>query len=291
MLKKLKFPIRIKILITLLVIITMVVSIITFTMANLFHKDKTAYVHDLTSLMSINLADETGSLLQSYQGKLLVFSRLMTQRDIARDQKTVLIKRLFEDFHEFVGVSFYWKGKELATVYDEASLELSGLKKEDFVRFRESNPITEEMVAGNKIFIMNSSQNDLLPTMNMALSHPGPDGDGLLMVIATVRLEKLLEISSRSDAFDAFIVDEDQNMIAHSDVAELIAKEKMDWVPDLAELTGGRSVNVTVEYDHKDQKIIGSFQLLIKPINVSAEGPMKLMLLTGIGLNERIEML
>jgi two-component system NtrC family sensor kinase len=259
MLKKFKFPIRFKIMLTLLVIITLVVSIITFTMANLFHKDKTAYVHDLTSIMSTNLAEEADSLFEGYQEKLLVFSRLMAQRDMARKQKTMLVKRLFEDFHEFVGISFYWQGRELATVYDETSLAAAGLQKDDFVRFRENNPVSEEMVSGHKILVSNSSQNDLLPTMNLALSHPGPDGEGLMIIIATIRLDKLLAISSRSEAFQTFIVDESLNMIAHSDLDEVTSKEKMDWVPNLAELTGGRSVNATVEYEHNDQEIIGSF--------------------------------
>ncbi len=259
MLKKFKFPIRFKIMITLLVIITLVVSIITFTMANLFHKDKTAYVHDLTSIMSTNLAEEADSLLEGYQEKLLVFSRLMAQKDMARKQKTMLVKRLFEDFHEFVGISFYWQGRELATVYDEISLASAGLQKDDFVRFRENNPVSEEMVSGHKILVMNSSQNDLLPTMNLALSHPGPDGEGLMIIIATIRLDKLLAISSRSEAFQTFIVDESLNMIAHSDLEEVISKDKMDWVPNLAELTGSRSVNATVEYKHANQEIIGSF--------------------------------
>ena len=47
--KKLKFPLRFQILLAQLLGVTVVLSLITFTMANLFHVDKTAYIHDLTS--------------------------------------------------------------------------------------------------------------------------------------------------------------------------------------------------------------------------------------------------
>ena len=62
---RLRFPIRFKILVALLLIITTVVSGITFTMANLFHEDKLAYVHDLTSEMAVHSAEETRAWLEA----------------------------------------------------------------------------------------------------------------------------------------------------------------------------------------------------------------------------------
>lgn len=118
MFKQLRFPIRFKILISLLLVITAVVSIITFTMANLFHTDKSAYVHDLTSEMAVHTAAETRALLVGYRERLQVFTRFMFDRDLLRDQKSKLLKQLFEDFHEFVAITIYAKGAELTTVYD-----------------------------------------------------------------------------------------------------------------------------------------------------------------------------
>jgi len=69
-----RFPIRFKILITLLLVITVVVSLITYNMARLFHTDKTAYIHDLTSVIALHTAAEARSLLVGYQERLQVFS-------------------------------------------------------------------------------------------------------------------------------------------------------------------------------------------------------------------------
>ncbi len=51
---RLFFPIRMKIMITLLFVVTAVVSVITFAMANMFHQDKRAYINDLTSIVALN---------------------------------------------------------------------------------------------------------------------------------------------------------------------------------------------------------------------------------------------
>ena len=94
MLEKIRFPIRFKILVSLLLVITVVVSIITFTMANLFHTDKSAYIHDLSAEMAMHTASETRAMLTGYQERLQVFTRLMLEKDLAADQKTGLLKQL-----------------------------------------------------------------------------------------------------------------------------------------------------------------------------------------------------
>lgn len=258
MLRKIRFPIRFKILVTLLAIISIVVGIITFTMANLFHTDKSAYVRDLTSLMATNLAEESKSMLQGYQEKMLVFSRIIAQRDLPSSQKNQLVKRLFEDFHDVIGISFYWKGKELATAYDEISLESAELTKDDFVAFREKNPVTEEMVSGNKVVLMNSTLSNLLPTINLSLSHPGPDGEGMMTVVATIRLNKLNQITARSDAFHTSIIDVEKNYLAHPDPEEILTHGNMHWLPENV-FSADLNMTKTFEYIHNNMNFIGGF--------------------------------
>src|SRR5512134_318433 len=96
--KKLRFPIRFKILISLLFVITGVVSTITYTMANLFHADKSAYIRDLTSVIALHAAQEARSLLVGYSEKLGVFARVMNDAQMEKGQKTKMITSLFEDF-------------------------------------------------------------------------------------------------------------------------------------------------------------------------------------------------
>ena len=52
---KYSFPIRLKVLVAVLVILMLVVGVITATMANLFHQDKTAYVRDSSVVKTLNM--------------------------------------------------------------------------------------------------------------------------------------------------------------------------------------------------------------------------------------------
>ena len=108
--------------VALLFVITSVVSLITFTMGRLFNQDKTAYIHDLTSLIALHTAEETRSQLDGYRERLLVFGGVMYEQDLTQAQKNGLLKRLFEDFQEFVAVTLYVNGVERATVYDAHQL-------------------------------------------------------------------------------------------------------------------------------------------------------------------------
>ena len=71
MIKKLNIPIRFKILIAVLFMITVVVSIITFIMANMFHSDKTAYIHDTTSTIAVHKSQEVSSSYRMFHGRYL----------------------------------------------------------------------------------------------------------------------------------------------------------------------------------------------------------------------------
>ena len=110
-----RLPIRFKILISMLFVITAVVSIITFTMANLFHDDKSAYIHDLTAEMAMHTAAETHSMLVGYYERLQVFALLMCKRDLPQTHKSKLFKQLFERFPEFVAITLYEKDREPIT--------------------------------------------------------------------------------------------------------------------------------------------------------------------------------
>ena len=74
MIKKLNIPIRFKILVAILFIITVVVSIITFTMANMFHSDKTSYIYDTTSTIAVHKSQEVSSLMTGYRERLWYLS-------------------------------------------------------------------------------------------------------------------------------------------------------------------------------------------------------------------------
>ncbi len=258
MFKQLRFPIRFKILISLLLVITAVVSIITFTMANLFHTDKSAYVHDLTSEMAVHTAAETRALLVGYRERLQVFTRFMFDRDLLRDQKTKLLKQLFEDFHEFVAITIYAKGAELTTVYDAKTLKSAGLTKDSLLAYRKDHPLPLDLIESGKVFTVNSTLSDKLPTFTLAISHKTQDvGEKNAVVAAVIRLDGLLRLARRSKVFTTFIVDFKGNTLAHTDPQKVIRHKQVKWISEIKGLQGQRSHGRTLEYVQDGVEMVG----------------------------------
>ena len=259
MLRKVRFPIRFKIMIALLFVITTVVSLITFTMANLFHADKTAYIHDLTSVIALHIAEEARSLLVGYQERLQVFARLVYEEDLPQEKKVELIKKLFEDFHEFVAVTLYEDGVEQATVYDARTLDTAGLAKDDLGRYRKERPLPLKQIGSDEVFVENSTVSDKLPTLTLAIAYETPGVDTQVVVAAVIRLDNLLRLAGRSKVFETFVVDAGGMLLAHTDPTRVVRRTVVDWIPRLKEIQNQRSLVTTEEYSQDGMEMVGGF--------------------------------
>ncbi|RNC73220.1 MAG: HAMP domain-containing sensor histidine kinase [Desulfuromonadales bacterium] len=252
-------PIRFKLLVTQLLVVTTAVGVITFTMARLFHTDKTAYVHDLTSVMALQTAEESSALLRTYREKLQVFARVMSAEDISPDQKSAMLKKLFEDFREFVMITRYEGDRERATVYDAKTLEGVGLSKDQFLAARRANPLPFERIRGGEVHVENSTLSGKLPVITLAIADSsGGDGKGDV-VAAVVKLDSLIKLTGRSRVFDSFIIDEKGVLLAHADVGKVATHAVMKELPRLTELRGGGSLGTTVEYTQNGVDMVGGF--------------------------------
>ncbi|MBW2412179.1 MAG: HAMP domain-containing protein [Deltaproteobacteria bacterium] len=258
MLEKIRFPIRFKILVALLLVITVVVSIITFTMANLFHTDKSAYIHDLSAEMAMHTASETRAMLAGYQERLQVFTRLMLEKDLAADQKTGLLKQLFEDFHEFVAITLYVDAEEIATVYDARSLEAAGLTKEKLMAHRDQNPLPFDRIKDQEIFVANSTLTRRLPTLTLAIPHAAKMEDNSHVVIAAIiRIDGLQRLATRSQVFTTFIVDQDGIPLAHTDIQRVIMHTPVDWIFGFPGFGEHQSHGTTLEFSKHNEPMVG----------------------------------
>lgn len=258
MLEKIRFPIRFKILVALLLVITAVVSVITFTMANLFHTDKSAYIHDLTAEMAMHTASETQAMLTGYQERLQVFTRLMLEKELAADQKTGLLKQLFEDFQEFVAITLYVDGEEMATVYDARSLEAAGLTKDKLVSQRNQQPLPFERIKDQTIYVANSTLTRRLPTLTLAIPHRAEtDGDRQVVVAAIIRIDGLQRLATRSQVFTTFIVDENGIPLAHTDIQRVIQQTPVEWIFGFAGFGEHQSHGTTLEFNQGAAQMVG----------------------------------
>ena len=152
MLPTLRIPIRFKILIALLFVITAVVSVITFTMAHLFHADKKAYVSDMVSVIAIHTAEEAKIILAGYRERLRAYAHLFEDENISQEKKVRLLEEFFGEFGGFVSISVIEDGREVATLYDRPSLEDANLDRTALVTYREENPLPLEEIVLFKLF-------------------------------------------------------------------------------------------------------------------------------------------
>jgi len=259
MLEKIRFPIRFKILLTLLVVITVVVSMITFIMANLFHKDKTAYIHDLTSTTSLNAASKVETLLVSYQERLQVFTRLMLDRSIPSRSRQTLLQKTFVDFEDFISITLYQNGREPVTVFDASMLEKWGLTAADIDRYRRQNPLPREQILSGRIFIENSTQIEQLPVFTMAIANPDQDDRERTIVSARILLDRLSQLSRQSQVFDTFIMTADGTLLAHPDPARVAMKQRYDLPFDVNTIFSGDQMGSVREFRYLNDDYIGGF--------------------------------
>ncbi|HEY5648649.1 MAG TPA: HAMP domain-containing protein, partial [Nitrospiria bacterium] len=257
--KRFRFPIRFKILITLLVVVTGVVSLITFIMANLFHTDKTSYIRDLTSLIAIHTAEEARSYLSNQHEKQKLFTRLLFEKNLSQKNKVELIKHLFGDFDEFISVSAYQNGKELITVYDAELLTESGISKDDFQNFRLENPLPFEEILNGHIHIENSTFSEALPILTLAARFDIPGERIPVVSAAVIRLDSLLKLASRSDVFETFLIDPDGTLLAHTDKNLVLQRVTASWIPQLKEMDQSQSLGSTLEYSQNEIEMVGGF--------------------------------
>ena len=250
--KKLKFPLRFKILLAQLLGVTVVLSLITFTMANLFHVDKTAYIHDLTSTVVLHTAEEANALLVGYRERLRLFSRVMAQDDL--DGRQQVLNGLFEEFGEFLMVTRgSARGEE--TVYDQAALAASGLSKGELLAFRVSHPLPATLPGGEP-FLENSTVSAKLPTLTLTIAEPSPDGGGTVTTSGVIRLDKLLRLARRSRVFETFLLDAGGHFLAHSDRTRIARAAPGDLWNRVSHL---RSAGMTMEYQDAGRGMVGGF--------------------------------
>ncbi|MBI3995405.1 MAG: HAMP domain-containing protein [Nitrospirae bacterium] len=257
--KRLAVPIRIKILISLLLVVTFVVSIITFTMVRLFQKDKTTYVVDLTSFVAQNVASETETLLRSYYDQVQSFARVLYSEEMSTEQKTEFVKSLFRDYEDFIAITLVNPGGQPATVYDARILEEADVAQKDLIAFREANPISPKAVMEGRLVIQNSTVSEKLPSFTLAAGYNPGEGAEPVSVMAVIHLNRLMAIQGRSKVFDTLLVDSNGTLLSHRDPSLVYQRADFSSLPVVQAFLKEPVVAKSLEYTIKETTYLGAF--------------------------------
>jgi two-component system, NtrC family, sensor kinase len=252
-------PIRIKIMVSLLFVVTAVVSVITFTMANLFHQDKRAYINDLTSIVALNTAQECHALLVGYRERLQAYARIIGRAGLPQAEKSALLQGFFQDFPSLVAVTLYRDGKEVASAVDARTLEGAGLTRDALREEARRHPLPFDRIGGDEPFVRNTTLSATLPALTLAIPIAAGGGEPPAVVSAVVRLDDLLALTGRSGVFTIAIVDGAGHLLAHPDRARVAHGESITLSPEVAALDPRHSAAMTLEYERDGRPTIGGF--------------------------------
>jgi signal transduction histidine kinase len=252
-------PLRFKILFSLLLGITIVVSVITFTMAKVFHTDKTTYIKEVISTNAIHTASETHSLVLNYIERSKTFARVAYDAQIQQDEKSRMLDDISRDFSEMVAITFFENGVEQASVIDEIALADVGLSRADLDIYRTQNPVPSAALGVGDVLVTNSTLRTELPVITIVTGMTIPERGSGLVVEALVRTDSLMAVVGRSELFESFILEPGGGLLAHKNPERVLAHGLTGWMPDGADLQERSSLAATFDYVIDGIDMIGGF--------------------------------
>ncbi|MDX1815426.1 MAG: two-component sensor histidine kinase, partial [Thermodesulfobacteriota bacterium] len=236
-----RYPVRFKILLTMLAVITAVMGIITYFMASRFHDDKMTYLHDLASIVALNTAEESNSILLGYGERLQGYARILHEKNLSPEQKRMMFKELFQNFRDFLAVTIYEHGKEQAAIVDVEALKASGLTKKEILAYWKKNPPAFENFGDKGVSIERLPVSDEVQAFTMTITYPAGNGGATGVLEAIFRLDGLLRITGRSRLFETFLVTDGGVLLAHSNPKELAQKPVAGWIPKSWMIQSGKT--------------------------------------------------
>src|SRR2546427_2172721 len=160
---KIRVTFRFKILLSVLIVVTTVVSLITFTMARMFHADKVAYVEDLVSLVSVHAASEANLRLSAYQDQLVTAGRVQDASNILGERRDEALWNLFTRTRGLVALRVFEDGKMVRLLLDSLATNAAGVSRASFLTTIARYTIPFDSIEVGTLYVRNSALSSLLP--------------------------------------------------------------------------------------------------------------------------------
>jgi signal transduction histidine kinase len=254
-----RVPIRLKVMISLLSGITVVVSVITFTMAHFFHEDKRSYMNDWISIATRSTAAECRSLLQGYAEQLELASLLILNPGLDDAQKDGMLRQVFENLPELVEIALYHEGELIEKAVDAADLEQAGLTGAEIEAYRADHPLPTEQLLRGEIYVRNSTISKKLPSFTLAFSQSVEEGEEPVIISALMRLDSMLTLGAKFKVFEVILADADGILLAHPDARKVAARYPANLRPEAQAVHAGNRAGMAIEYSDKGTPMIGAF--------------------------------
>jgi signal transduction histidine kinase len=227
-----KFSIRLKLLLTMLLVTGTVVSVITVTIVSLFQKDKTAYIFDSAATTALHTAQEADLILLDYRQQVNALTHIWLSAHIDPAQKAEMLEGLFSDFLDIVSLTYY-----------------------DSSRATKALPL--DRIKNGEVTLYNATFSPELPLLS--LTQAVEEASGSVIVSAQIHLRRLMALSDRSSAFDLWIVDETGRLISHPEVQQVVQRGRVSDLPVVNAFLKNNAAAGTMEYSHAQETYLGAY--------------------------------
>jgi len=204
---KFSFPIRLKVLLTVLVMLMLVVGVITATMANLFEQDKTAYVRDFSAVVTGNMHSEIETILDSRLSAARVLTEILFADYIDPIAKQQLAKPVFAAYPDMLALVTKSMSGEPVSLYNNAALRAADIEPAQVLSLSSLLDLREEGSVQ-----VRSALNDK-GAVSLTFGHRLPDGKEDFGVVALFSPADLIQVLRRGRPFDSVLLDVDQQAV------------------------------------------------------------------------------
>ena len=246
-------PYRLKILATVLFLVTTVVSLITFTMARMFHADKSAYVADLVSVAATHAAREADVVLGSYRDRLQELGRVLDDSDLPARKKTAMMEETFSSIPGCLAIRVFEGGSEVGSLADTSGAEAGSLVRQ-VLRL----PIGGQLSGlrrGGEVAILRALDSTDPPTIILAVSVTRSSAGPPLVLAGILDVTRALDLGGNRSAFDVFLLDRSGKALAHSDPKQDAGTNFQKLLPPLS--TGSQVI--VQSYRIEGTEMVGGF--------------------------------
>ena len=236
------FPIRVKVLLTVVLLVMVVMGLNTTTMANLFRKDKTTYIRDLTVVMALHLAEESDAILRSYAANVRVFADVIYDTEVDPATKQQVVQGLFRNYEDIVAITAQWGTTSPVTVFDTNALQQLDITRQELVAYRQNNPAPETVPGSLGVRLDRVKEGVELALMTIVI--PATETAPPITLAASIDPAKLHAVTERSRGFRAMIMDNEGVPIF--DAAAEGEPRSPEWVEELLQ-SSSATMGTTLE--------------------------------------------
>jgi signal transduction histidine kinase len=207
--KKFSFSIRLKVLLTVVVMLMLVVGVITSTMANLFHQDKTTYVRAYSSGITEDITTGIQTILGGYVSATRVLAEVLFADYVDPASKHRLIKPLFAAYPEMLAlISTNIEGRPV-TLYNASALKKEGMESDAILKFAPRGL----QQATNTIGMQSENVDSGQQVITLTLGYQVSGNEEARTVVAIIAPTLFKQVLQRAGAFDAVLLDADKNAL------------------------------------------------------------------------------